>query len=539
MSNFKNLGKLDYKSNISHFHIPIESVPQDVSIQSEFIVFREDEQFHIYNRKCDHAGGKLCLIDNTIKCPMHDWEFNAKNGKYTNVEVSKKELDFDIIDNHIVIEVNNEIPKLPSRKEQLNVKVTFLSHACLLVEMDGVSFVTDPWIIGFAFSGGWWPKTLPPANWKSIINSVDFIYISHNHPDHLNIFTLEHVRNDMTFFVPNFISQGVSKILERNGFNDIFTAEFNNHYQYKNTDLFLTIFKSGDFRDDSGLYFTFGDFSFLSVVDSNDLNFRKFPQDITLFASSFAGGASGYPLCFDTVQDLDKDKILHRNKQAIKAMIRQNITRCNGKFFLPYAGFFTEGAKRDSYILSRNIKNTIEDLKELPKSTTLLNVNKVDSYMFIGQDIHSSQCIPRDKSFPYTPELLMNQVFSESVYDEARLRTYFEKCNFQKELVLYLSLTNDDFTETKYFIIVDFRELNTQVNFKKFDWKLVKRSASAEGVSISFNSLHVKVRQDAFLWVVYNQMPWEDLSIGFQCRIDRVPDIYNVEFWHHFTNIYV
>ena len=53
------------------------------------------------------------------------------------------------------------------------------------------------------------------------------------------------------------------------------------------------------------------------------------------------------------------------------------------------------------------------------------------------------------------------------------------------------------------------------------------------------NILHIKVRQDSFVWVIDNKMPWEDLSIGFQCRIDRIPDIYNVDFWHYFTNVYI
>ena len=34
-------------------------------------------------------------------------------------------------------------------------------------------------------------------------------------------------------------------------------------------------------------------------------------------------------------------------------------------------------------------------------------------------------------------------------------------------------------------------------------------------------------------------LPWEDLSIGFQCRINRKPNVYNSDFWYHFTNIYV
>ena len=40
-------------------------------------------------------------------------------------------------------------------------------------------------------------------------------------------------------------------------------------------------------------------------------------------------------------------------------------------------------------------------------------------------------------------------------------------------------------------------------------------------------------------WVLKNNLPFEDLLIGFQCKIDRVPDYYNVNFWNHFTNVYI
>ena len=39
--------------------------------------------------------------------------------------------------------------------------------------------------------------------------------------------------------------------------------------------------------------------------------------------------------------------------------------------------------------------------------------------------------------------------------------------------------------------------------------------------------------------VLLNRKPWEDLSIGFQCRIYRNPNVYNSEFWHYFTNYYI
>ena len=39
--------------------------------------------------------------------------------------------------------------------------------------------------------------------------------------------------------------------------------------------------------------------------------------------------------------------------------------------------------------------------------------------------------------------------------------------------------------------------------------------------------------------VLSNKLPWEDLLIGFQCRILRKPNIYNSNFWQHFTNKYI
>jgi CMP-N-acetylneuraminate monooxygenase len=38
---------------------------------------------------------------------------------------------------------------------------------------------------------------------------------------------------------------------------------------------------------------------------------------------------------------------------------------------------------------------------------------------------------------------------------------------------------------------------------------------------------------------IYNKEPWEDLSIGFQCKIERNPNEYNTKFWYHFTNKYI
>ena len=172
------------------------------------------------------------------------------------------------------------------------------------------------------------------------------------------------------------------------------------YYQFKHSDLFFSILKSGDFRDDSGFYFTFGDFSFFSTVDSNDLNFGRFPENITIYASSFAGGASGYPLCFDNIDEFKKGEILVRNTNALKAIVINNINKLNSKYFLPYAGFFNESAQRDKYILQNNNKNSIDDFENLlkRKNTHCLNILKNDSYNFFGSELVSSQMLDREST---------------------------------------------------------------------------------------------------------------------------------------------
>ena len=128
---------------------------------------------------------------------------------------------------------------------------------------ENFSFATDPWAFGPAFNTGWWLEKNTKEDWLSEVNSCDFIYISHNHPDHLHPLTLNKINKDIPIIVGKFISDSAGKYMESLGFKKIFRLEFSNVYRYESTDLYLTLLKSGDFRDDSGIYFSNGNFSCL------------------------------------------------------------------------------------------------------------------------------------------------------------------------------------------------------------------------------------------------------------------------------------
>ncbi|MFW2421336.1 MAG: MBL fold metallo-hydrolase [Porticoccaceae bacterium] len=104
--------------------------------------------------------------------------------------------------------------------------VTWVGHSTLFVQIEGVNFLTDPI----------WSNTpspvpfLGPSRWVAAgiaiadLPSIDFVVISHNHYDHLDLPTLKILaqRNPQTQFL---VPLGNRQLLEKNGINQV--HEFN------------------------------------------------------------------------------------------------------------------------------------------------------------------------------------------------------------------------------------------------------------------------------------------------------------------------
>jgi len=80
------------------------------------------------------------------------------------------------------------------------MRISLISHACLLIEVDGIRIISDPWWSGPCFGAEWWnyPK---PALEPLSERAVDFIYISHGHHDHYHPGTLKSFNRDVKLLV--------------------------------------------------------------------------------------------------------------------------------------------------------------------------------------------------------------------------------------------------------------------------------------------------------------------------------------------------
>ena len=529
---FKNLGKIEYKTESQKVKIDLNQIDEGVNFTDEFIVFKKNDKLSIYDRICDHNSGKLISKNGKTFCPMHNWEFEPKTGTYKNGLVKKKK-EYEIENNKILVSNKNFQPEIKSVDKSIDIKVRYINHAFLIIESDNFKFATDPWALGPAFNTGWWLKHKTIANWKNELNSCDFIYISHNHPDHCHELTLSYVDKKIPLVVPNFITNSTGLLLQDLGFNNIHNLNFENQYQLKNTELIFTIFKSGDLRDDSGFYFSAGNFKGLLTVDANNLNFLKLPS-VDLFASSFAGGAHGYPLNCENYELKDRVKMLDNDRKFIRKTKYKYLEKIKPKFFLPYAGFFKEALKRDEVYIKYNKKNIVKDYTNFCKKldieildveeNTIFNFNKNKNVKFGTYKGKYYIDINENDYLEYFKEKYKK-------IDLNYIKNYFENSKFHDDSILFISLTGDNFENNNCYF---------QVNFtKKITFTILEVKNLNELLQSKNNYLFMKIRKESFLNTIYNKRSWEDISIGFQNKQFRKPNIYNSKFWFHFSNVYV
>lgn len=113
--------------------------------------------------------------------------------------------------------VNNEAKKVESIRVQVGPHITFINHATVLIQMDGLNILSDPMYNNIAspvsFAG---PKRRRnPGIAFDDLPPIDIVIISHNHYDHLDIPTLQRLsQRDKPLILAGL---GNSLLLKENG----------------------------------------------------------------------------------------------------------------------------------------------------------------------------------------------------------------------------------------------------------------------------------------------------------------------------------
>lgn len=100
------------------------------------------------------------------------------------------------------------------------MKVTWIGHACVLVQTGQVNAITDPWLVDPVFGGSTW-HVPPRKHTVADLPPLDLICITHAHLDHFNEPTLRQLNKEAIVVIPRARIRPLRKELEIFGFKKV------------------------------------------------------------------------------------------------------------------------------------------------------------------------------------------------------------------------------------------------------------------------------------------------------------------------------
>lgn len=421
--------------------------------------------------------------------------------------------------------------------------VRYIYSACVVIETTEIKILCDPWFTPGAYDGSWYQYPPLPKDPIEIIGKVDYIYISHIHPDHYDRNFLKNylnIHSDAKIIIGETKPPYLSNKMRVDGFNpqiishiQVGSTKFyifaNNAYEHDNIDTALVVTRSH-----------------LSVVNLNDNPFDRqqinqileiCPNHSPTFALLPYCGAGPYPQTyeFESLEDLliaatkKKEQFLSLYSKYISSLNPLRAMPFAGKYFLagalstlnkyrgiPDATSVLETHPEISIVLDDG-GESIFDLETLTTTSQRYNPyqnTKISNYLksisFPGYDYEREICPIGNRSLPIIP--LINSAYHKSI-KYSRVKEDFWLCFKTNRL--------------KYYLVFNIAiGSNSEVQL-------------IENISTLIPRCEIFIDERYFFGLLTRLYHWNNAEVGSQYRVRRVPDIYNVEVFNFLNRFHV
>lgn len=409
------------------------------------------------------------------------------------------------------------------------MKITYISHATLLIEVDGLKIVTDPWLKGSAYCNQWFlfPK---PSGIEQVFDA-DFVLYSHGHEDHLHPESLKLINKNTKIFYPYSWYDGAKPFFGECGFNNI--TEAVNEKTYKiNKDTSVTYFSNNLDNvvviEHKGKVIVNVNDALPSAPEAITRNIvakikKRWPHIDYVFSSY--GGAAYFPNCikFAGKDDMEIGKtrelfFLNNFCNFIKIL--------NPVFAIPFASDFVlldedqqwmnsvkfprnqikdyfktyTGNTSPVKILEMYPGDYIDDAKLVDRSSYHQKI-KTDGLMHLVKEEYAEE-IEKKKHLPGLTDAQAKDIL-EKLREHVIKKRYVIPAEKRKQLKYALQLT--DYSDSKYFTI-DLRKDEPAVymadEFKKD------------------NILLIKLKSATLLFSLQEEWGGDAIIIGYGCAIE-------------------
>ncbi len=106
---------------------------------------------------------------------------------------------------------------MPEATDSYNLAFETVGNATLIVHDGSPLLATDPWLHGSAYFGSWGLTHEIPEAQLASIHACPYVWVSHGHPDHLSMPSLEELK-DKTILLPDHVGGRIRDALVKDGF---------------------------------------------------------------------------------------------------------------------------------------------------------------------------------------------------------------------------------------------------------------------------------------------------------------------------------
>lgn len=410
------------------------------------------------------------------------------------------------------------------------MKITYVSHATMVVDAGGFKIATDPWWAGPAYAHQWnvFPR---PVN-ANLVDEADVILISHAHQDHLHEPTLRSLKAGKSIYYPYYWYEGTPEWLAHMGFDPVVEAHSGRRYAIA-PDCSVTFLVNGQ----DALMVLEADGQVL--VNVNDALHSSDPATIDVFVRQLLarwpkidavfcgfGGASYFPNVFHA-QGKDDDAIGRLREEFFAMNFCRIVAALRPAVAVPFAADFVLLDERQQWIngcrFPRENLGRMFDAHYRPDGC-----NTLIAPMYSGDVLESGTVTPLS---PYRPQLLDGEmahlidaqyarVESAFVYDrllpedEAGALAVRLEMHIQEQIGLRRKSVSDELTFSIH--LLDVAEPNWYVVREEGGCIHVSRSGSPDARSVAL----ITTTSEPLNHSLTEDWGGDDLLIGYGCRVE-------------------
>ena len=444
------------------------------------------------------------------------------------------------------------------------MKTIFLSSSTVIIESNNTKILMDPWLLDGEYYGSWYH--FPKFNLNmDLINSCDFIYVSHIHPDHFSKKSMELVDKNIPVLIHDYHTKFLKLNLEILGFKVIELQNqqdfiLNNEFKIKiiaadncNPELCSKFFGCAMIENnyqstqiDSMALIYDENYSILNTNDcpyelsktAIDSILNDNQKEIDLLLVGYAG-AGPYPQCFTMTDD---EKFKEAKKKEIQ-FLNQGVDYINHvkpKFFIPFAGTYILGgylSKLNKYrgvpdigdaiiYLKNNITNNskgillknyqIFDLKteKIFETNEKEKINNEQN----NKENYLKEIAFNKYEFESDPEPTLEDVLKYIPKSFSRFKAKKDEIKFKSETKLIIELPENkllyiELTETSDYKIIEKKDLTNEDKFVK--------------MKLDFRLLIRILRGPRYAH-------WNNAEIGSHITFERKPNIFERGLYHSY-----